>query len=83
MKTLTKDIGIVSTLGNLLREDFDWAWSWHCNIAMSARDEGVGHETANRAAARFMKLAFDLDTLAEFEKRRGYPFLSNEEPKNA
>ena len=38
-----------------MREDISYVWSWHCNIAMSAVDEGVDHETANRAAARFLQ----------------------------
>jgi hypothetical protein len=39
----------------------DYAWTWHCCIAVSMQDEGVSHQTSNKAAARFMKLAFDVD----------------------
>lgn len=39
-----------------LQDDPGYAWSWHCNIAMAAVDEGVDHGTANHAAARFMRL---------------------------
>lgn len=45
-----------------LQNDLDWAWSYHCNIAMAFQDEGGDHKTANRAAARFMKNWADVDT---------------------
>lgn len=38
-----------------------YAWTWHCNIAMSAYDAGCGHWIANQAAARFMHMAFEID----------------------
>ena len=47
-----------------VRADQDYAWSWHCNIAMAAQDEGVDHETANKAANRFMQICFGVDTKA-------------------
>jgi hypothetical protein len=40
----------------------DYAWSWHCNIAMASVDEGMEHKAANRAAARFMYMCFGCDT---------------------
>lgn len=42
--------------------DPDLAWTWHCNIACCAMDEGMDHDKAQRVAERFMKLAFDVDT---------------------
>jgi len=45
-----------------MKNDHDLARSWHDNIAMCAQDEGMPHEAANRAAARFMKLCFGVDT---------------------
>ena len=42
-------------------EDGSYAWAWHCNIAMMAYDAGTEHKVANDGAARFMKLAFDVD----------------------
>ncbi len=50
------------TLQAAMRDDPAYAWSWHCNIAMCVKDEGVDHAIANRAAKRFMKLAFDIET---------------------
>lgn len=53
-----------------LTEDNNYAWSWHCNIAMAMNDtmDSRGyvdptsrHVTSNLAAARFMKNAFDID----------------------
>lgn len=45
-----------------MKDDIEYAWGWHCNIAVSAMDEGLDHSASNRAAARFMKNAFDIDT---------------------
>ena len=42
--------------------DGSYAWAWHCNIAMMAYDAGTEHKMANDGAARFMKLAFGVDT---------------------
>jgi hypothetical protein len=61
--------GLVSPCGEALniiksamRDDPHYAWTWHCNVAVSMMDEGAPHDAANAAAARFMKLAFDVDT---------------------
>ena len=48
-------------LGDALRADDSYAWSWHCNIAVCFMDEGGGHTQSNLAAARFMKTAFGVD----------------------
>ena len=45
-----------------LQNDPMYAWTWHCNIAMTAYDKGVDHKTANKIAHNFMKLAFDVET---------------------
>lgn len=51
------------TLKAALQADSEFAWGWHCNIAMAFVDEsGVALATANRAAARFMKNCFGIDT---------------------
>ncbi len=46
----------------------DYAWSWHCNIAMLLIDEGVGWLQANERAASFMQTAFDVDTLTRVRR---------------
>ena len=65
---------LISEAMEVLKEnfekDFDYAWAWQCNIAMSIYDEGgISVAEANRCAARFMKSAFDVDiTKHEFFK---------------
>ena len=59
----------LDVLKSAMATDPDYAWSWQCNIAMAMFDElgplvtpsGLSHEVCNRAAARFMKLCFDVD----------------------
>lgn len=48
-------------LKKAIQSDPDYAWGWHCKIAMSAHDEGLPRPEANKAAARFMKDCFDID----------------------
>ena len=55
----------METLKQAMKEDYGYAWSWHCNIAVMAQDAGADHEVANEGASRFMKLAFDVDTTVE------------------
>ena len=50
----------MKSLSDAMREDPDYAWSWHCNLACCAMDEGLDREAANRAAERFMALAFNI-----------------------
>ena len=45
-----------------MHRDTEYAWTWHCNLAMAAYDEGLEHHAANRAAGRFMNSLFRLDT---------------------
>ncbi len=45
-----------------LQADPDYAWSWHCNLAMPVMDvTGVTHRVANEAGARLMRHLFDID----------------------
>ena len=62
----------VDTLRKAFKEDEGYAYSWHCNIAMAMYDEfpdsfwvpdrSEQHKICNRAATRFMKNAFGVDT---------------------
>jgi len=52
----------VATFINAMRKDPDYAWAWHCNIAMSAFDAGCPHGVANEGAARFLQLLAGVDT---------------------
>ena len=45
-----------------MQMDPGYAWSWHCNIAVSMQDEGAPHDSANAGAAKFMHLCFGVDT---------------------
>lgn len=50
------------TIKIAMHSDPGYAWAWHCNIACAAMDEGAPHDSANAAAARFMRMCFDVDT---------------------
>jgi hypothetical protein len=52
----------MNIIKSAMRDDPHYAWTWHCNVAVSMMDEGAPHDAANAAAARFMRLAFDVDT---------------------
>lgn len=47
-----------------------WAWSWHCNIAVCAQDEGLEYQASQRAASRFMRLLFGFDTWPIREEKK-------------
>lgn len=70
----------VDHLSKAFHADHDYAWSWHCNVAVAAMDEGVPHAVANRGAARFMKTAFNID-VSKFQQYAGIPAAMNEEVK--
>lgn len=56
------DISPFSQLGKVTRQDSEYAWTLHCSLAMPIMDElHCTHEQANRAAARIMRLWFDVD----------------------
>jgi len=46
----------MKTIIAAMQDDPDYAWSWHCNVAMAFVDAGGDHYTANQGAARFMRL---------------------------
>lgn len=54
-------------LQNAVASYSDYAWTWHCNLAMPIRDEGVDSKTANLAAARIMSLVFGVDVTKSSE----------------
>ena len=51
-----------NVLQKYLQDDEDYAWSWHCNIAMNAVDAGAPHLEANVVTAGFMRRCFGIDT---------------------
>lgn len=55
-----------------VKEDPEWAWGWHCQLAMTIKDRTPAqHEEANKAAGKFMRDLFDLDTAEVFKGRIG------------
>ena len=66
----------MSVLKEAMIKDPEYAWGWHCNLAMASYDEGLKHKEANQAAARFMRSAFDIDTT----KNEHYKFKQPEKP---
>ncbi len=54
----------MKNLAEAIQNDPDYAWSWLCNIAVSAQDEGIEYSASNRSAARFMQTAFAIDMTA-------------------
>lgn len=52
----------MAVLSAAMREDYGYAWAWHCNVAMAAVDAGAPHKDANERAAGFMRCAFGVDT---------------------
>lgn len=60
---LATEVGdALDVLKNAFKNNPDFAWTWHCAIWSGAHDEGLSSDAANRAAARVMKMAFDIDT---------------------
>ena len=53
----------LAALSSAMQSDPDFAWTWHCNIAMTAQDAGAPHDRSNVWAANFMQRAFGVDTL--------------------
>ena len=68
----------MATVSNAIRNDPAYAWSWHCNIAMAAMDEGVDHMAANKLAARFLMILTGVDTTKNphFPKEQVEPELA-------
>jgi len=57
-------------LKRAMRKDPDYAWSWHCNLAMMAYDAGAPHDDANVRAADFMKYCFGVSTRNQYDEMK-------------
>lgn len=55
----------VQTVIEAMQADPDYAWGWHCNIAMAFVDAGGSHYTANQGAARFMRMLANVEPAHE------------------
>ena len=58
----------LEVLTEAMKEDPDYAHTWHCNVAMSMydafpdHDHDKNHAIANEGASRFMQLCFGIQT---------------------
>ncbi len=68
----------LQTLSAAFKADPDYAWGWHCNVSMAAYDQGLSQESADKAAANFMKSAFGVDT-SELHKTKDISAEKEEE----
>lgn len=65
-----------NTLAKAMRDDPDFAWSWHCNIAMPLLDNlnrgsaqnFITATEANEMACILMKHLFDVETKEPFKQ---------------
>jgi hypothetical protein len=62
--SLASDASPLDAIKAAFAKDDDYAWTWQCNLAMIAFDEGVSHQASNERAAGFIKNAFDFDIKA-------------------
>lgn len=70
--------GVPSALNKLketMQDDAEYAWGWHCNIAVAMQDDGISHKLSNKITTRIMKTLFEVDT------KFGEPLLSRKEDK--
>ena len=67
------------TLKAALQADDEYAWSWHCNIAMAFVDTEPEygsrnlHKVANGGAAIFMQRCFDIDIKQSRQWKSTFP----------
>jgi hypothetical protein len=58
--SIKKELGVIK---KAMEEDSDFAWSWHCNLAMPIKDlTNLPHRKCNQIAAFLMKHLFEIDT---------------------
>lgn len=57
-----KTLKAMQALSDIMANDNEYAWSWHCNLAMMAVDVGANHKNANIRVSDFMRTAFGVDT---------------------
>lgn len=70
----------VQTLIDAMQADPDYAWSWHCNIAMAYVDAGGDPYTGNQGAARFMRLFANVDPAHELPAPQAQQTAPVQEP---
>jgi hypothetical protein len=50
-------------LKEAIQNDPDYAWSWHCNLAVPMQDEGMSPYSSQLAASRILSNFFGVDML--------------------
>lgn len=61
-----------SLLQDAMKRDRGYAWSWHCNIAVTIIDSiDVSHEKGNRAAQDVMQQVFEID-VTQFDEWKSF-----------
>lgn len=70
----------LNVLKKSMKDDPDYAYGWHDNIAMACYDQfighldhGLAHFTANKAATTFMKSVFDIETSNDMPREPNNP----------
>lgn len=58
------EVHAFSALQKLIHSDPEYAWAWHCNLAVPIIDAGASQRQANEAAALIMAQMFDYDITA-------------------
>lgn len=56
-----------------MQDDHDYANGWYCNLATVIEMQGVDQDTARKAAAAFLKLAFEIDPKSNEYIRKDLP----------
>lgn len=58
------DVNVYEIFQQQMIDDPEYAWSWHCNIAMFLYDniKSLGHKQSNELAVVFMNHFFKCDT---------------------
>jgi hypothetical protein len=64
MSTMEHVEAAIMAFGRAMRDDPGYAWSWHCNLAMMAKDAGADHKKAQQHAAAFMQRTFGVNTMS-------------------
>lgn len=58
----SRDLHAFTALKSLMQSDPEYAWGWHCNLAMPIMDAiGCTHEEANEAGAHLMSFLWEVD----------------------
>lgn len=62
IETTERPVSAMQSLTAALQADSEYAWSWHCNLAMPIMDSlKCSHTQANQAAATLMQHLFHID----------------------